>query len=86
MNSKSHDVPRAIDSLSPRGGAKHRMLKTRILKLLQAAEYKGLSSEEIAEKLDVLKHRIQGWFYSTGKHEPHVQKVGINRWRYRERL
>ena len=84
MNRKAREVPPAIDSLSPRGGAKHRMLKPKILELLQAAGETGLTSDQISERLEVLKHRIQSWFYTTGNRDPHVQKVGVNHWRYQK--
>lgn len=75
-------VPPAETSLSPRGGAKHRTLKKQILHLLAEAGADGLTVDEISSRLDVLKARIHGWFSSTGKKIPGMEKVAPAHWRY----
>ena len=77
-------VPPASTSLSPRGGAKHRTLKKQILALLAEAGPEGQTIQELADKLDVLKVRVQSWFSGTGKRTPEVEKVAPGRWRIRD--
>lgn len=74
--------PPATTSLSPRGGSLHRTMKESIISLLQEAGPKGLTIAEIAEKLDVLRARVQAWFSGTGKRTKEVKKIGVGRWRY----
>ena len=74
-------VPPATTSLSPRGGAKHRTLKIRILALLAAAGPEGRTVEELADELEILKFRVQTWFDSTGKRLPEIEKTAPGRWR-----
>lgn len=74
--------PPATTSLSPRGGALHRTLKSHILKALEEAGEKGMTADELSEDLGVLKPRIQAWFSGTGKRLEEVKKVGVGRWKY----
>lgn len=57
-------------------------MKESIIGVLQEAGPKGLTIAEIAEKLDVLKARVQAWFSGTGKRTKEVKKIGVGRWRY----
>lgn len=74
-------VPAAETSLSPRGGAKHRTLKKQILALLADAGADGLTIDELADKLEILKARVQSWFSGTGKRTREIEKVAPGRWR-----
>ncbi len=75
-------VPAADTSLSPRGGAKHRKMKERVLRSLRNAGENGKTIAEIAAELGVLKSRVQSWFSSTGKKCAEVRKIGAGRWRF----
>ena len=76
--------PAANTSLSPRGGSLHRTLKESIIGLLREAGPGGLTAAEIAQKLGVLKARVQAWFSGTGKRTKEVKKIGVGRWIYVE--
>jgi len=80
--SKIDPVGPAETSLSPRGGAKHGRLKESILAELRKAGKKGLSINEIAEKIEVFKPRLTSWFSGTGKRTPEVRKIGVAHWQY----
>jgi hypothetical protein len=74
-------VPAATTSLSPRGGARHRTMKESILAKLEKAGGKGMTITELADELEVLKPRVQGWFSGTGKRTPEVEKIAPATWR-----
>ena len=75
-------VPAATTSLSPRGGAKHRTLKISILTALAEAGEGGLTIDELARELGVLKSRVQGWFSGTGKDVKGLKKLAPARWQF----
>jgi hypothetical protein len=74
--------PPAATSLSPRGGALHRTLKEHVLNALREAGEKGMTADEIADELGVLKARVQSWFSGTGKRTKAVKKIGEGRWKF----
>lgn len=57
-------------------------MKESIIGLLQTAGPQGLTIAEIAEKLEILKARVQAWFSGTGKRTKEVKKIGVGRWKY----
>lgn len=76
-------VPAATTSLSPRGGARHRTLKKSILSALAESGEKGLTVKQLADRLGVLKVRVQNWFSGTGRGVRRLEKIGTARWRLR---
>jgi len=75
-------VPPATTSLSPRGGAKHRTMKSCILSALATAGEDGMTTEELAATLGVLKSRVQGWFSGTGKQVKGLRKIAPAHWQF----
>jgi hypothetical protein len=58
-------------------------MKKSILELLSKAGADGMSIDELSEKLEVLKVRVQSWFSGTGKRTPGLSKIAEGRWLYK---
>ena len=67
----------AVARKSRKGGVK---LKDSILKALAAAGAKGVKVGDLAKKLGVKPGNVFSWFYTTGKKNSSIKKVGEARY------
>lgn len=74
---KSAPAPAAVARKSRKGGVK---LKDSILKALAAAGAKGVKVGDLSKKLGVKPGNIFSWFYTTGKKNSSIKKVGEARY------
>ena len=75
---KSAPAPAAaVARKSRKGGVK---LKDSILKALAAAGAKGVKVGDLSKKLGVKPGNIFSWFYTTGKKNSAIKKVGEARY------
>lgn len=61
-------------------GKRSTKLKDSVLKLLTAAGAKGVKVSDIAKQLGVKPGNVFSWFYTTGKKNKSIKKVGEARY------
>jgi hypothetical protein len=59
-----------------------RRLRFEIIEQLQQAGTAGLTVAQLAERLGLTVNRVYTWFYSTGKSNKAIQKVGNAHYRW----